>query len=210
MSVDLADRSENGITFFRRKLGKNNPASQKAHVPHEVTRFIQTGQPLRLGRRGDAHRWDGLIADFKLSAATLSEHDIASETHRNPVLHWQFRNATAIGQDISGQNNHAVVDHDTHQQLLSELRAGAGALRLVRALGDQGRQAGLHVRIRSTIHLGLGDVPRLVQGQKGVRQRPRALGVLPCRVECTVLRRPRLPDQRNGEKEPALGGKTVP
>ena len=128
VSVDLADRSENGITFFLRKLGKNNSTSQKAHVPHEVTRFIQTGQPLRLGRRGDAHRWDGLIADFKLSAATLSEHDIASETHRNPVLHWQFRNATAIGQDISGQNNHAVVDHDTHQQLPPHDQARAALL----------------------------------------------------------------------------------
>ncbi len=55
--------------------------------------------------------------------------------------------------------------------------------RLVRALGHQGRQAGVHLRIRRALHLGLDHVPRLVQGQARVRQRGRALGVLPGRVE---------------------------
>ncbi len=64
-------------------------------------------------------------------------------------------------------------------------------VRLVRALGDAGRQAGVHLRIRRAVHLGLDDVPRLVQGQAGVRQRRGAVGVLPGGVERAVLRRPR-------------------
>ena len=55
--------------------------------------------------------------------------------------------------------------HDVHEQLLSELRARPGTLRLVRALGDQGREAGLHVRIRHALFPELDHVPRLLQGQ---------------------------------------------
>ena len=85
-----------------------------------------------------------------------------------------------------------------------------GTGRLVRALGHQGRQAGLHLRVRRAVHLGLDDVPRLVQGRARVRQRGGAVGVLPGRVERAVPRRPGLPDQRGGEGEPALGGQAVP
>ena len=36
---------------------------------------------------------------------------------------------------------------DARQQFLSQLRAGSGAFRLVRALGKQGSEAGVHMRI---------------------------------------------------------------
>ncbi len=36
---------------------------------------------------------------------------------------------------------------------------------------DEGRQAGLPVRVRRAVHLGLDDVPRLVQGPTGMGQR---------------------------------------
>ena len=39
---------------------------------------------------------------------------------------------------------------------------------------------------------------------------PGSVGVLPCRVERPVPRRPGLPDQRDGEEGPALGGQAVP
>ena len=60
---------------------------------------------------------------------------------------------------------------DAREQLLSQLRPGARAFRLVRALGHQGREAGLHLRVRRTLHLGLVDVSRLVQGTAFLRQR---------------------------------------
>ena len=56
------------------------------------------------------------------------------------------------------------------------------------------------VRVRRAVHLGLDDVPRLVQGQARVRQRRRALGVLPGRVERAVPRRPRLSRSATPEK----------
>ena len=73
-----------------------------------------------------------------------------------------------------------------------------------------GREAGLPLRIRRAVHLGLDDVSRLVQGQARIRQRAGAVGVLPGRVERAVPRRPRVPDQRAGKSEPALGGEAVP
>ena len=72
----------------------------------------------------------------------------------------------------------------------------------------QGRQAGLPVRVRRAVHLGLDDVPRLVQGPARMGQRAGAVGVLPRRVERPVPRRPGLPDQRGGEEEPPLGGRS--
>ena len=99
---------------------------------------------------------------------------------------------------------------DAHEQLLPQLRPDPGTVRLVRALGDAGRQAVLRVRIRGAVCLGLGDVPRLVQGQPGIRQRRRAVGVLPGGMERPVPGRCGLSDQRAGETQPALGGRAVP
>ena len=93
---------------------------------------------------------------------------------------------------------------DSHQQFLPELGPHPGDVRLVRALVDQGREAGLHVRVRRAVYLGLGDVPRLVsfrpaEGQAGIGERERAVGVLPGRVELAVPRGQGFPDQRDGK-----------
>ena len=88
---------------------------------------------------------------------------------------------------------------DARQQLLSEFRADPGAIRLVRTLGDAGRQADVHLRIRRTVHLGLGHVPRLVQGRTVLRQRQGPVGILPRRVERPVPRRPVIQVRRDGE-----------
>ena len=101
-----------------------------------------------------------------------------SQPHRVPPLIGQFR-------------------LDSHQQFLPELGPHPGDVRLVRALVDQGREAGLHVRVWRTVHLGLGDVPRLVpfrpaEGHAGIRERQRAVGVLPGRVELRICSGTRL------------------
>ncbi len=102
------------------------------------------------------------------------------------------------------------LELDAHQQFLQQLGPGPGNVRLVRALGDQGREAVVHLRILRALHLGLGHVPRLVQGEAGVRQRPGAVGVLPGRVELAVPRRPGIQDQRGRKDKPPLGRQAVP
>ena len=69
----------------------------------------------------------------------------------------------------------------------------------------RGRQAGVPVRVRRAVHLGLDHVPRLVQGEARVRQRRRPVGILPGRMECPVPRRPRLSDQRTGKGRTCAG-----
>src|SRR6185436_16217060 len=75
---------------------------------------------------------------------------------------------------------------DAPDQFLSKFRAGAGALRLVRTLGHARSEAGVHVRIRGAVHVGLDDVSRLVQGPARVRQRPGTVGVLPGGMELST------------------------
>ena len=90
-------------------------------------------------------------------------------------------------------------------QLLPQLRSDPGAVRLVRSLGSVRSQTGIHMRVRRTIHLGLVHVPRLVQGAEVFRERPRALGVLPGRVERAVSRRQGLSDQRRWRRQTCAG-----
>jgi hypothetical protein len=99
---------------------------------------------------------------------------------------------------------------DALDQLLCELGPHPGDVRLVRALGHGRREAGLHLRVQRAVPVGLGDVPRLVQGEARVRQRRRAVGVLRRRMERPVPRRPGLSYPRGGESEPALGSGAVP
>ncbi len=99
---------------------------------------------------------------------------------------------------------------DAHDEFLSQFRPDPGSVRLVRALGEKGVKPVFTVRVRRAVHLGLDDVPRLVQGPARMGQRQGAVGVLPRRVERPVPRRPGLPDRRAGEERPPLGGGTVP
>ena len=66
-----------------------------------------------------------------------------------------------------------------------------GWLRLVRPLGDGRGQARLHVRVRRAVHVGLHDVPRVVQGQARVRQRGGPVGVVAFDALAVISRRRR-------------------
>src|SRR5437879_2451020 len=68
---------------------------------------------------------------------------------------------------------------DARDQFLSELCSGAGVVRLVRTLGLQWPQAGVHVRVRGSVYVGLDNVSRLVQRAARVGQCGGAVGVLP-------------------------------
>ena len=65
---------------------------------------------------------------------------------------------------------------DAHEQLLPQLRSRSRSFPTGSSTGRPGRQAGLHVRVRRAVHLGLGDVPRLVQGRSGHSAAPGSRG----------------------------------
>src|SRR6266404_3951339 len=75
---------------------------------------------------------------------------------------------------------------DARDQLLSELCAHPGIIGLVRTLGYRRREAGLHLRIRRALHVGLDPVSWLVQGPARIRQRQGSLGILPRGMERAV------------------------
>ena len=95
-------------------------------------------------------------------------------------------------------------------QLLHEHGPRAGAGRLVRALGHEGRQAAVHLRVHGALHLGLDDVSRLVQGRADLRQAPRCRGNSASPSGARSSWATGLPDRRGGEEEPTLGGPAVP
>ena len=63
---------------------------------------------------------------------------------------------------------------------------------------------------RVPCHAGTGPCTAAGTRASGNSAAPRALGVLPRRMERPVPRRPGLPDQRSGKGEPPLGGQAVP
>jgi mono/diheme cytochrome c family protein len=117
VSVDLDDLSSQGITFYLRDLGREDASLQTSRVAHEVNRFIQDGQPLRLGTRLDQHAWHGLVGRLRLDASRLSTAEIENGASRDPVFDWQFTNPAAIGQDASGLGHHAHVLVNTPDRL---------------------------------------------------------------------------------------------
>ena len=109
VSVDLDDLSDRGITFFVRDLSRPDAPLETASVPHEVNRFIDDGQPLRLGTRPDKQAWDGLIGRLQLDAARLSREEIEAGAVREAVLDWRFDDPARLGRDASGRGHHARV-----------------------------------------------------------------------------------------------------
>ena len=97
----------------------------------------------------------------------------------------------------------------THE-FLHEHGPGAGARRLVRALGHA--RASSRCSPASTGRRAPGTGRCIAAGTRacGPSAAPGAVGVLRRRVELAVPRRPRLPDQRGGEDQPPLGGPAVP
>ena len=109
VSVDLDDLSDQGITFYVRDLSRPDASLETASVPHEVNRFIRSGQPLRLGARPDKQSWDGLIGRLQVDAARLSRAEIEAGDSRSPVLDWRFDAPATLGHDASGHGRHARV-----------------------------------------------------------------------------------------------------
>ncbi len=131
VSVDLDDLSDRGITFFVRDLSQPDAPLQTASVPHEVNRFIQDGEPLRLGTRPDKQAWDGLIGRLRLDAARLSATEIEAGESREAVLDWRFDDPATLGHDASGHGHHAHVAVGTIDRLSPREQARAA---LVHAL----------------------------------------------------------------------------
>ena len=76
-SVNVDDTSEQGVTFYVKKL-LGNAELQSASVKHEVVRSYRPDYALHLGGRhgSNRHYWDGLIDAVRLSSAALPKESL--------------------------------------------------------------------------------------------------------------------------------------
>lgn len=108
-SVKIGDTSPKGITFYMKDLSREDAPLQVAQVEHKVDGHYKSSDALTLGGRDrtNRHFWDGLIDDFRLSAAALGPDELLvgdSETNDAAVGYWQFEKERFF-HDASGNEN---------------------------------------------------------------------------------------------------------
>ncbi len=175
---------------FYVRAAQNHPSVVMYSMSHNATGYSEDMNPDMI---------DGIKRSARQVVLEKFQARLAGGSHREAPGPEPHHLSSLLGQPR----------FDAHEQFLPELRPDPGTIRLVRTLGDQGGEAGLHVRVRRAIYLGLDDVPRVVQGETGLREREGAMGVLPGRVEFAVPWGPGLSDQREGEGKSALGSQAV-
>lgn len=106
-AVQLSETSEKGITFYLKDLGDPDAVLQIASATHKVVSGIQPDFRMTMGDRDGTKRarWDGLIDQVRLSAATLQQSELIDEdgNGREVVGSWNFNTRTQLGQDQSGK-----------------------------------------------------------------------------------------------------------
>ncbi|QDV40396.1 Planctomycete cytochrome C [Stieleria neptunia] len=114
VSIDLDDASKNGITFYVQDLSKPDGKPQVANVQHRARWNVQADRPIEIGGRSNRHRWDGLIQNVRLHQAALSGDEVVQQmtgdaSKARLVFDVQFAKADRLGQDLSGNDLHAVI-----------------------------------------------------------------------------------------------------
>ena len=110
VSINLADPSEAGITFYLKDLSTTDMKEQTAQVAHEVVEGLQSDRPVEIGGRSGKHQWDGLIHRVALSKGLLSQEQLISslmkiDTDGNSggfLFDLRFDREDQLGQDASG------------------------------------------------------------------------------------------------------------
>ena len=117
VSVNVADTSEKGITFYMKDLSSPEAPIQSARMPHKVIKDYKPNAPFTIGGRsaGNNHGWDGLIDEVRISNAALTREQLLTNDRsprKTTVGHWRFESPSGGGtgggitEDESGKNNH--------------------------------------------------------------------------------------------------------
>ena len=115
VSVNVGDTSEDGVTFYVKKLIGDGQL-QTTSAAHEVVRDFRPEYALNLGGRENTNRhyWDGLIDDVRISTAVLAGEQLLIGS-KEPggeatVGQWRFdgEGETPLA-DQSSQDNNATI-----------------------------------------------------------------------------------------------------
>ena len=109
VSLNLADQTEAGITFYLKDLSATEMEWQTAHVAHNVVDGLQSERPVEVGGRAGKHQWDGLIHRVALSRGLLSQEQLIcpltkTNTDGNSsgfLFDLRFDREDHLGQDAS-------------------------------------------------------------------------------------------------------------
>ncbi len=110
VSVDLADATEKGITFYAKDLTNDDEPMQSVQIAHAVTSGIANDAPLVIGGTptGEGSLFDGLIDDVRLSDTALHAEDLLF-TSPSPNEHtmgfWKFEASPNPYADSSGRGH---------------------------------------------------------------------------------------------------------
>jgi mono/diheme cytochrome c family protein len=121
VSVNLADTSEKGITFYAKDLTNDDEPMQSVQIAHSVASGIANETPLVIGGTptGTGNLFDGLIDDVRLSDTALRAEDLLT-TSPSPGEHtagyWKFEAAPNPFADSSGHGHDISAAHHKSQQ----------------------------------------------------------------------------------------------
>jgi hypothetical protein len=101
-TVDLSQTDEAGVRFVVEDLKTGE--IRTASVKHEVVAFEPSEQRIVIGGRAtsDNHRWDGWIADLRITNQATPVAELTGEEERSQetdlLAGWSFRTETPLGQ----------------------------------------------------------------------------------------------------------------
>lgn len=131
VSVDLEDRSEDGVTFYLKDLSNPNARMRTARVEHQVVADHAADTPLVIGGRWGRSNtgWDGLIDEVRISKAALGPESLLTAAKRGAprdavIGHWRFEREPGVLADSSGRGNHLAPG----QTPPTATKASSGAL----------------------------------------------------------------------------------
>ncbi len=106
-SIALEQTNETGITFFAKDISNDDEPMQVARMAHTVTAPLSSHAEFVMGgRQGqNAHLWDGLIDDVRLSNIALRQEQLlltSEGVSEHTVGYWQFESASNYHRDSSG------------------------------------------------------------------------------------------------------------
>jgi hypothetical protein len=107
VSVKLGETNETGIVFYAKDLSNDDEPMQSVRMPHAITTPLAGHAEFVMGGREgqNAHLWDGLIDDVRLSNGALRQEQLLLTSEGvtdKTVGYWQFESASNYHKDSSG------------------------------------------------------------------------------------------------------------
>ncbi|HUR47358.1 MAG TPA: DUF1553 domain-containing protein, partial [Candidatus Saccharimonadales bacterium] len=107
VSVKLSDTNESGVVFYAKDLSNDDEPMQSVRMAHSITTPLAGHSEFVMGGRDgqNAHLWDGLIDDVRLSNGALRQEQLLLTSEGvtdKTVGYWQFESAANYHKDSSG------------------------------------------------------------------------------------------------------------